>query len=234
MIVLGIESATSLCAAAVVSDGAVLAAHGVEGRHLHAERLMSMIDRALREAGVELSGLEAIAVSIGPGSFTGLRIGLSVVKGLALAASLPVVPVPTLEAIARHALRAGLAHAGGRILPVLDARRDEVYCQFFAPEANAVRPLEAERDLGVRELVGRLGEHPVLVTGEAAHRIRAELERPGGRAHPGITFAPPEAARCDAGVVALMGEERANAGGTAALNDLEPRYIKEFFLRTPH
>ena len=234
MTVLGIETATSVCGAAVVSGGTVQAAHAVEGSHIHAERLMAIIDRSLVQAGVVLRDLDAIAVSIGPGSFTGLRIGLSAAKGLALAAGKPVVPVPTLEAIARQAVRAGAADPPRRILPVLDARRDEVYCQIFETAGASVRALDEERDMTVAGLVDTLGDRPVLVTGEAAHRVEAELRRRGGRVGAGVAFAPPDAARCEAAVVALIGEELAARGAAADLNDLEPRYIKEFFLRPTH
>ena len=234
MTVLGSETATSVCGAAVVSGGSVRAAHAVEGSHLHAEHLMAIIDRSLVQAGVVLRDLDAIAVSIGPGSFTGLRIGLSAAKGLALAAGKPVVPVPTLEAIARQAVRAGAADLPRRILPVLDARRDEVYCQIFETAGASVRALDEERDMTVAGLVDTLGDRPVLVTGEAAHRVEAELRRRGGRVGAGVAFAPPDAARCEAAVVALIGEELAARGAAADLNDLEPRYIKEFFLRSTH
>lgn len=234
MTVLGIETATSLCGAAVVSGGTVRSAHAVEGRHIHAEQLMSIIDRSLAQAGVLLRDLDAIAVSIGPGSFTGLRIGLSAAKGLALAAGKPIVPVPTLEAIARQAVRAGAAAPPRQILPVLDARRDEVYCQLFEAAGASVRALDQERDMTVAALVDSLGSRHVLVTGEAAHRVQAELLRREGGGGSHVAFAPPEAARCEAALVALIGEDLAAQGVVADLNDLEPRYIKEFFLRSTH
>jgi tRNA threonylcarbamoyladenosine biosynthesis protein TsaB len=232
MTVLGIETATAVCAAAVVSDGAVRSGGSIEGKYLHAERLMSIIDASLRDAGIGVRDLDAIAVSIGPGSFTGLRIGLSVAKGLAFAAGKPIVPVPTLRAIARHAVRAGIVRALSRILPVLDARRDEVYCQMFATDGAFIRPLWDERDMAVGALVDALGRGPVLVTGEAAPRVRAALEGRDAGSCPECAFAPAEIARCDAGTLAMIGEELAAEGRQADLNELEPRYIKEFFLRT--
>src|SRR5262245_52075822 len=95
-------------------------------RGSHARTLLPLIDAALAAAGVGLRQLDLLAVSIGPGSFTGLRIGLSVAKGLALATGLPVVGVPTLEAYALH-----VGPRPGLICPVLDARKGEVYGAVF-------------------------------------------------------------------------------------------------------
>jgi tRNA threonylcarbamoyladenosine biosynthesis protein TsaB len=234
MTVLGIESATAVCAAAVVSGGSVRSGRSIEGKHLHAEHLMSIIDRSLRDAGIGVRDLDAIAVSIGPGSFTGLRIGLSVAKGLACAAGKPVVPVPTLTSIARHAALAGIAGDQSRILPVLDARRDEVYCQLFERVGVSVRPVWEERDMTIGALVDMLGGERALVTGEAAPRVRAALEGRDERSRPACLFAPPEIARCDAGTIAMIGAELIAEGLQADLSDLEPRYIQEFFLRTTH
>jgi tRNA threonylcarbamoyladenosine biosynthesis protein TsaB len=234
MTVLGIESATAVCAAAVVSGGSFRSGRSIEGKHLHAEHLMSIIDGSLRDAGLSVRDLRAIAVSIGPGSFTGLRIGLSVAKGLACAAGKPVIPVPTLTSLARHAARAGIAGNHSRILPVLDARRDEVYCQLFERVGASVLPVWEERDMTLAGLVDLLGREPALVTGEAAVRVRAALEGRDVRSRPACLFAPPEIARCDAGTVAMIGAELAAEGLQVDLDDLEPRYIKEFFLRTTH
>src|SRR5512141_577989 len=131
MTLLGIETATTVCAAAVVRDGAVLAEELVDERNVHAERLMGMIDVAFRRSGVGLPAMDGIAVSIGPGSFTGLRIGLSVAKGLAYASGKPIVPVPTLRGLAQKAIDTVGADGFQGVLPLLDARRGDVYCALY-------------------------------------------------------------------------------------------------------
>lgn len=124
---LGIDTATWTASVGICDGPEILtdSARPVD-RGNHATTLLPMIDAALTAAGLGLSDLDLLAVSIGPGSFTGLRIGLSIAKGFALAARLPVVGVPTLEA---------LAHAAGRrpglVCPVLDARKREVYGAGF-------------------------------------------------------------------------------------------------------
>ena len=100
MIVLGIETATAVCAVALVDDDVVRAERRYEIPQAHSEKLMECVDDCLKSAGLALSSIDGIAISIGPGSFTGLRIGLSVAKGLAFATDKPVVGVPTLEALA--------------------------------------------------------------------------------------------------------------------------------------
>jgi tRNA threonylcarbamoyladenosine biosynthesis protein TsaB len=230
--ILGIETATAVCAAAVVGGGRVFAESAREEKYIHAERLMSMVDEVLRRSGCSLASLDAIAVSIGPGSFTGLRIGLSVAKGLAYAVEKPLIAVPTLRAIAERAARENGDDAPPAILPLLDARKDEVYCQLFERHGSTVRPAEEEHDVKLTVLAERLSQMEVLITGEAAPRLRELMMAPDGRNRPEAVFADTEKARCSAAVVALIGERMLGEGNTAEARDLEPRYIKEFFLKT--
>ncbi|HLP17148.1 MAG TPA: tRNA (adenosine(37)-N6)-threonylcarbamoyltransferase complex dimerization subunit type 1 TsaB [Bacteroidota bacterium] len=137
--ILSIETATELCGAALIDDGFVVAHRTVTEKNIHSERLMVLVDEVLREAGVAVKDLAGIAVSIGPGSFTGLRIGLSTAKGLAYAQSLPMIPVPTLDAIAEEAVRTGVAASGDVICALIDAKRDEAYYAFFVCD-NANTP----------------------------------------------------------------------------------------------
>ena len=104
MKILGIETATSVCAAAIVDDGDVLTEQWIEAQHSHSEKLITLIDKCLQTVNCELKSLAGIAVSIGPGSFTGLRIGLSVAKGLSYASGVPLVSIPTLKALAWNAV----------------------------------------------------------------------------------------------------------------------------------
>lgn len=230
--ILGIETATAVCAAAVAGGGHVFAESSLEEKYIHAERLMSMVDEVLRGSGRSLAALDAIAVSIGPGSFTGLRIGLSVAKGLAYAAQKPLIAVPTLRAIAERAARECGDSAPPAILPLLDARKDEVYCQLFERHGSTVRPVEEEHDVRLAVLAGQLSQREVLITGEAAPRLREFMKAAAGRSRPEAVFADPDTARCSAAVVALIGERMLGEGNIADPRDLEPRYIKEFFLKT--
>ncbi len=228
--VLGIETATVVCAAAVVSDGTVRSEAWRGEARVHAEKLMGLIASVLRESGIGPADLAGVAVSIGPGSFTGLRIGLSVAKGLVYGAGCRLVAVPTLEALAQRAVDEGAAKMGTLIVPVLDARRDEVYCQLFHADAGRTIPEGDARDWTLAALVREIGTREVLVTGDAADKLKRFLqERPEQREY---RFAPPSTAQCSAVQVAMIGERLLARGATEDPALLEPRYIKEFFLKT--
>jgi len=226
-VILSIETATAMCGVALVHEGVVLARREEVGKHIHAERLPELVDGVL--GGRAPGTLDAVAVSIGPGSFTGLRIGLSYGKGLAFASGLPMVAVPTLEAIALKAVLAGDVREGDRIVPVLDARRDEVYAQFLVAGRGGVTANEPPTDLSVQELFRRLAKVVATVTGDAASRLR--IGNPSEQRS--LRFLEPPHSSCDAGVVGLIGERLFNEGRLEDPGALEPRYIKEFFLRPP-
>src|SRR3989442_166155 len=126
MRLLAVETSTLAGGAAVLDGELVVGEYALDVSRPHSERLMGAIDRLLTDAGWTVRDLEGLAVSVGPGSFTGLRIGLSTVKGLALALSIPIVAVPTLDAMA-----ALLPFAALPVCPVLDARKREVYASLY-------------------------------------------------------------------------------------------------------
>ncbi len=130
--VLALDCATTACSVAVWRDGEVVARRLRPGRRGHAEVLMPMVQDVMAEAGLGYDGLDAIAATVGPGTFTGLRIGLAAARGLALAAGLPLVGVTTLEAIAHGVPES--ARACRAVLVALDARRGQVYAQAFGPD----------------------------------------------------------------------------------------------------
>lgn len=224
MRILGIETATVVCGAAVVEDGLVRSEEQVNAKNAHAENIMRLVDTSLRQSHVSPERLDAIAVSIGPGSFTGLRIGLSVAKGLACALGKPIVAVPTLRALAQRALASGTVSTPF-ILSALDARRDEVYCQLFRIEGNVIHAEGEERDLSVKELQSALGMRDITITGDALPKLRSSLQS----GH--IRFTPDDVAVCSAGSIALIGETMAAQGEFAEAATLEPKYIKDFFTK---
>lgn len=139
MLILAIDTALEACAVAVLdTEASSLRAH--EARAMargHAEALMPMIDRVMQAAGLSFSALDRIAVTVGPGSFTGLRVGISAARGLGLAAEKPVVGVTTLSAFAAP----HLGESDAPILSVIDARHDHVYMQVVSGDGTAqVRP----------------------------------------------------------------------------------------------
>jgi tRNA threonylcarbamoyladenosine biosynthesis protein TsaB len=136
MRVLALDTATEACSVALLTDRGLISETQEIGRG-HAQEILGMIDRILAEGGTSLADLSAIAADIGPGSFTGVRVGVAVAQGLAFGAGLPVVPVTSLETLAA----AAMARGAERVLACLDARMGEAYWQCFA--ARGSDPMEA-------------------------------------------------------------------------------------------
>ena len=154
MIVLGLDTAVGACSVAVLARGEALAVRSEPMLRGHQERLAPMVREVMAEAGLAFAALDRIGVTVGPGSFTGLRVGLSFAKGLGLALALPVVGVGTLEALAASEPGADMT------LAVIDARRGQVYLQAFSQGRALMAP-------------------DALILGMAAARL-VEL-RPSGR-----------------------------------------------------
>lgn len=217
MLVLGIETATWTAAVGVVRQGEVLSDERHEERSSHAVSLLPLIDRALHRAGVKIQDLDAIAVSVGPGSFTGLRIGLATAKGIHLALGTPLVAVPTLLA---HARAIGLD--GFTLAPWIDARKREVYAAAY----------RRDRDAGWVEVV----PPAVLPPERAAAAVRADwivfgtgawlYRETVQRLVPGVTVLPPERARPSGAAVAIAGTERIRSNGPDDPASLEPDYLR--------
>jgi tRNA threonylcarbamoyladenosine biosynthesis protein TsaB len=187
-VILAIETAGSACSAAVGRGGVVLAAERVALRHGHAELLLPMIERVMDKAGLAPSQLDTVAVAIGPGGFTGIRVGLAAAQGIALAIGARLVGVSSFAAVAARLAGPQGAQPGGGpdsqpLLVALDSRRAELCVQLFARETAS--PLAAPQAV----LADRLGEYidgpgsslpgdaPLLIAGDAAEAAVAALGR---------------------------------------------------------
>ncbi len=138
--ILNIETATKNCSVSISKEGKTIALKELnDGNYSHAEKLHKLIEQVALEAKIDLSDLKAIAVSKGPGSYTGLRIGVSAVKGLCFALDLPMISVNTLQSLALS-----VSIDKGYKIPLLDARRMEVYSQVFNDKNEKIRDVHAE------------------------------------------------------------------------------------------
>ena len=173
-----------------------------------------LVERVLAEAGLALADVEGIAVSIGPGSFTGLRVGLALAKGIAFAGGLPLVGVSTLEALARVVD----AEPGTTICAALDARKREVYAALFAVETGGPRQLTPDLALAPAALAARL-PRPCTLVGDAGEVYGEELGA-HARLLPFATHHP------RGGVIARLGGARLAAGEADDLGTLEPVYVR--------
>lgn len=219
---LGLETSTPLGSAALVGPGGLLAERALGITGSHAARLMKAVDAILEETGLTLGALAGIGVSVGPGSFTGLRVGAATAQGLARGSDLPLFPVPSLEAVA-WGLPAALLPPGGLLGVAMTARRGEVYGAVFAAGEGGLKPLVAPvvatPDAFAADLAA-LGV-PVVVAGTAAAEVAAGAARRGAAASAApALFAAPRAA-----VVAWRAAVMAAAGERYGPEDVVPRYL---------
>jgi tRNA threonylcarbamoyladenosine biosynthesis protein TsaB len=217
MFVLGVDTATDYAVVGATADGEVLreASIGPEpgGRPKHSEVLLPEIERSVEAAG-GWGRIERIAVGIGPGSFTGLRIGIATARALAQARDLPLAPVVSLAALARGIQEWGEEELA---LPVFDARRSEAFAALFEGDGEELWPPFVVPPDDLADRVRELDQAP-LAAGDGALRFAAELEAAGA------TVAPPEDAihRVAARHVCAVGE----AAGEAPTNQIQPLYLR--------
>ena len=175
MLILAMESTAKAASVALVRDGVLVAQSTQCSGLTHSRTLLPMAEDLLKNAGVKLSEVDRFAVAHGPGSFTGVRIGVAAVKGLAWAAEKPAVGVSTLEAMAWHGVAAG---EGSLVCCAMDARRNQVYNALFEIKDGKPVRLTEDRAISLEDLIADLkadGRMPFLV-GDGAHLCKAALE----------------------------------------------------------
>ena len=217
MRILAVETSTLAGGAALLDGERVVGEYTLNIRATHSERLMAAVDHLLQLSGWELETLEGLAVAIGPGSFTGLRIGVSAVKGLAMALGIPIAPVPTLDALA-----ATLPFAAHPVCPVLDAKKGEVYASLYHWADEAMSRDWEYLALAPEALCERLAG-PVILVGDAVDTLGGLFrERLGANAH----FAPAGRRLPSPGSVGALGHALLLAGRTVDASALTPLYLR--------
>lgn len=226
MKILAIETSTLLGGIAILNDESGLIAEvRLNVKSTHSERLMSEIGHIMDKTGLELKVIDVFAVSIGPGSFTGLRIGLSTVKGFAYATGKPIVAVPTLEALAWN-----FPFCKHPVCTLLDARKKEVYAAVFAWKEQRFERIFSEGAVDVTSFLGYLNEQErirkdgVLFAGEGAILYQEFILKSMG---PKALFPPPDKMVPSAANVAKLGIEMAARGECADPIRLVPLYLRK-------
>ena len=223
MRILGLETSTAVCSVGLFLDGEPPIEQSVKESHIHSEKLLSLVQGVMKSGRTRLEQLDAIAVSIGPGSFTGLRIGLSTAKGLSFALDKPIVAVSTFEAIAEAARR--LYQASGQIVVLIDAKKEEWYMgRFHSLGAGVIAsgPV-AVRSLG--EAASALkSETSSLILTDKVDELRRTLDI-------GATIEDVHIC-CRGDVVASVAQAKVMDKAFSDVALLEPMYLKDFVVRT--
>lgn len=233
MRVLGVDTSSAHASVAVAENGrligekfhrpaASITTRAPHSRNNHAEVLLPLIESALAEAALTLSDISGFAVAIGPGSFTGLRIGLSTVQGLAYGSGVPVTGVSTLHAVAGR-----ISDFNGVVCAILDARKKEMYAAMFGRSAGALERLTDDTVMScdkLGELLRRVNsQQPVLLTGDGTatygERLLASL---GSR----VRICPGATSPTVAAAVALLGESHFTRGAPLSQASLAPHYVR--------
>ena len=219
MSILAIDTASSVSSVAVASEGKLQAEVTVEAGRTHSETLLSHIEGALSFAGVERSALTGVAVSIGPGSFTGLRIGLATAEAIAYGLGIPLVGVSTLAALAL-AVPVPDVHT----LALMDAQKGNAYAGLYEWRDGSLHEVRPVRVAPLAEAIAEAADRgkPVLLTGELAVKKRARL----GNLPDNVTLAPAHLLTARASHVAWLGIARLAAGERDDPMTLEPFYIR--------
>jgi tRNA threonylcarbamoyladenosine biosynthesis protein TsaB len=216
-----VETSTLSGATALVEGDTVVAEYRLNVAITHSERLLPAIDHLLVTAGLRPADVDAFAVAIGPGSFTGLRIGLSTMKSLAFATGKPLCGVPTLDALAWS-----LPFAAYPVCPVLDARKGEVYTALYRTDGGRLEPLWEPRAVAPEALAAALAREldgPVVFLGDGVAAYAAVLRERLGEA---ARFAPPAQRLPSAVTVAELARARLERGETADPATLVPLYLR--------
>ncbi|MCK4325357.1 tRNA (adenosine(37)-N6)-threonylcarbamoyltransferase complex dimerization subunit type 1 TsaB [bacterium] len=217
MIVLSMDTSTRTGSVAVVEKSGLIAEYNLNIAETHTSRLMPMIDQVLRDARFTIKEMDAIAVGLGPGSFTGLRIGIATAKGLAMALNKPIVGIPTLDALAHN-----LSSAPGLICPILDAKRGEIYTALYRYRGYILKKLTENLVLPMRDLLPKINE-PVTFLGDAIDIYQDLIEEELGKK---ASFAPISLRLPRAANVAVLAFKKLKAGKEGPLHRIKPLYIR--------
>ena len=218
MNILALESSATACSAALYRDGNLVAQNYQNSGLTHSRTLLPLAANVLESVGLKPADVDAFAVAAGPGSFTGLRIGVATVKGLALGTNKPCVGVSTLEAMAH-----GLNGIDGVYDCVMDARAGQVYHARFRREGDVLERLCPDRAVTIDELGAEIGDKPEILVGDGADLCYNKLKP----VCPALRIAPPHLRWPSAYGVAMAALPLLEAGKTLSPQELDAIYLRK-------
>jgi tRNA threonylcarbamoyladenosine biosynthesis protein TsaB len=219
--VLGLETGSASASLGLVNGGRIVVSLSREVKS-HCADLPILVDELLSSAGMKIRDLSAIAIGIGPGSFTGLRIGVSYAKGLAMGARFPIVGIPSLDALALCGSISPLARPGIAICSILDARKGEIYVSLYQVVANALEKITGDLVVPLDEFASRITGEVLFVGESKAEDAKVLVKHNGGKAD---TIGAAGFARRGS-FVAALGAARVARNDVDELATLEPLYVR--------
>lgn len=220
MNILAIETSSLVASAAIVIDDIMIAEYTMNYKKTHSQTLLPMIDEICRMTEYDINNIDYIAVSAGPGSFTGLRIGSATAKGLGLALNKPLVHVPTVEAMAYN-----IYDTGALICPIMDARRNQVYTGIYTNKNGEVTAVKDQCAISADELIETLNymENNVIFMGDGVAVFADIIDKKLKNPH---TYAPAHLNRQRAGAVAQAAKRYIAMGQIETAAEHKPDYLR--------
>lgn len=232
--ILAIDTATTVCSVALSDQGNLISLRETSDKNAHSAMLTLLISELMSSAGISLSSLDAVAVSAGPGSYTGLRIGVATAKGLCYSLSKPMIAIPTLQAMANGMLLTappqipspeGEVAINRLFCPMIDARRMEVFCALYDSSGKETRKVQADI-IDENSFRKELEENRIIFAGEGAEKCKPFLEH-----HKNSLFL--DNFTHSAKYMIGLAEDKHRTGDYENLAYFEPFYLKEFVAGKP-
>ncbi len=220
MKLLALDSSGLVASVAYMIDDKMVGEFTTNFKKTHSQTLLPMLDEVTKMIDMDLEDVDAIVVSKGPGSFTGLRIGAATAKGLGLALNKPIVAVPTVDAIAYN-----LYGTEGLICPLMDARRNQVYTGLYTFEAGEFKVIDEEKAVSLDDIIGELnqiGQH-VIFLGDGVPVYKTQIEEKLTVTH---SYAPAHLAYQRAGALAALGAIYYEKGMIETAAQHQPEYLR--------
>lgn len=220
MKILAIDSSSMVATVAVVEDDKLIAEYTTNHGRTHSQTLLPMIDEMKKSTELDLSTLDAIAIAGGPGSYTGLRIGSATAKGLALALDIPIINVPTLDAMAYNMYTSQCV-----VCPMMDARRDQVYTGIYQFDEFTMETKLSQRIMMIDEVVEKLNDigKEVILLGDGAVAHKEYID---GHLEFDHKFAPPSMNMAKASSLAALAKTYYKKGKVETADEHKPNYLR--------